>query len=100
MEFSEILVYILSGYGIVSILALGKIFYTLSTLQLEMKMNRYKCKEDLRRLEEKLYRHIEHDKTLRRDIETLTYLKDELVNLSQSVELPEPHEVKKVLLKG
>lgn len=87
MEVTHILMYILSGYGVVSLFVLIKLLYSYSSLQVDFKVTKYKCEIDIQRLESKIEKHIhEESDRIKNDINKLETIQNNLFKILASTE--------------
>lgn len=105
MEVAHVLMYILSGYGVVSLFVLIKLLYSYSSIQVDFKVSKYKCETDIKRLEEKIDKHIHADSDrIKSDINKLEKIHNNLFKTVSSINTNDPYvglsDGEKQLLKG
>ena len=61
MDAYQVLVSILSGFGIIAFLLIFKLLRELGKVQIDLKVSKIHCQKDLDRLEEKITKHVNHD---------------------------------------
>lgn len=87
MGITEILVYILSGYGIVSLFVIIKILIDYSKLRVAFEVNKTQCQHDLEQLEKRIEREYKcRDKQLSSHVESLTALHKTLFSTLEKIE--------------
>jgi len=80
MDAYEVLISILSGFGIIAFLLIFKLLRELSKVQVDLKVAKIDCQKDLDRLEEKITKHVNHDtKRLNDEITRLQRMQSELL---------------------
>jgi hypothetical protein len=80
MDAYEVLISILSGFGIIAFLLIFKLLRELSKVQVDLKVAKINCQKDLDRLEEKITKHVNHDtKRLNDEITRLQRMQSELL---------------------
>lgn len=97
----EVLISILSGFGIIAFLLIFKLLRELSKVQIDLKVAKINCQKDLDRLEEKISKHVNHDtKRLNDEITRLQRMQSELLAILDKHLSVEPSKKKKELIKG
>lgn len=102
MDAIEILVSILSGFGIISFLLIFKLLRELGRVHVDLKVAKINCQKDLDRLEDKISKHVNQDtKRLNAEINRLQNMQTELLGILDKhlSSKPASKEVKK-LIKG
>ena len=80
MTIESVILYILSGYGIVSVFVLIKLLIKSNKLEVESRVNDLKCKERLCKLEDKVKKHLEEDdRRLKEEMDRLEAIRKSLV---------------------
>jgi hypothetical protein len=80
MDAYEVLISILSGFGIIAFLLIFKLLRELSKVQVDLKVAKINCQKDLDRLEEKITKHVNQDtKRLNDEITRLQRMQSELL---------------------
>lgn len=98
----EVLISILSGFGIIAFLLIFKLLRELSKVQIDLKVAKINCQKDLDRLEEKITKHVNHDtRRLNDEITRLQKMQSELLAiLDKHLTLDSSKSKKKELIKG
>jgi hypothetical protein len=82
MDAYQVLVSILSGFGIIAFLLIFKLLRELGKVQVDLKVAKINCQKDLDRLEEKITKHVNHDtRKLNDEITRLQKMQSELLNI-------------------
>jgi len=80
MSIEAIILYLLSGYGIVSTFVLIKLLIKHNKLEVESRVNNSKCEERLCKLEKEVKKHVEEDDTrLKKEMNRLDDIRKSLV---------------------
>jgi len=98
----EVLISILSGFGIISFLLIFKLLRELSRVQVDLRVAKINCQKDLDRLEERISKHVNHDtRRLNDEITRLQKMQTELLNILDKHLSTQPTQVDtKELIKG
>lgn len=97
----EVLISILSGFGIIAFLLIFKLLRELSKVQIDLKVAKINCQKDLDRLEEKITKHVNHDtRRLNDEITRLQRMQSELLAILDKHLTVDESKTKKELIKG
>ena len=99
MDAYEVLISILSGFGIIAFLLIFKLLRELSKVQIDLKVAKINCQKDLDRLEEKITKHVNHDtRRLNDEITRLQKMQSELLSiLDKHLEVEKVNKEKEIL---
>jgi len=99
MDAYEVLISILSGFGIIAFLLIFKLLRELSKVQIDLKVAKINCQKDLDRLEEKITKHVNHDtRRLNDEITRLQKMQSELLSiLDKHLEVQKVKKEKEIL---
>lgn len=102
MDAIEILVSILSGFGIMSFLLIFKLLRELGRVQVDLRVAKINCQKDLDRLENKISKHVNQDtKRLNDEITRLQKMQSELLGiLDKHLSTKPTSKNSKELIKG
>ena len=80
MDAYQVLISILSGFGIIAFLLIFKLLRELSKVQVDLKVAKINCQKDFDRLEDRITKHVNHDtKRLNDEISRLQKMQSELL---------------------
>lgn len=78
----DILISMLSGFGIIGFVLIFKLLRELGKVQVDLKVAKINCQKDLDRLEEKISKHVNQDsKRLNDEITRLQQMQSELMSI-------------------
>lgn len=99
MDSYEVLISILSGFGIIAFLLIFKLLRELGRVQVDLKVAKINCQKDLDRLEEKITKHVNHDtKRLNDEITRLQRMQSELLAiLDKHLSVESPKKEREIL---
>lgn len=99
----EVLVYILSGYGIASLFLIIRLLVGLSKLEVEFRVTKKIFEKQLERLERRIEQHVVRDgDLLERQVADLKVIQETLLDVLNSIPrvVEDKEEDEKELLKG
>ena len=99
MDAYQVLISILSGFGIISFLLIFKLLRELSKVQVDLKVAKINCQKDLDRLENRITKHVNHDtKRLNDEISRLQKMQSELLAiLDKHLGVDNPKKEKEII---
>ena len=99
MDAYQVLISILSGFGIIAFLLIFKLLRELSKVQVDLKVAKINCQKDLDRLEDRITKHVNHDtKRLNDEISRLQKMQSELLAiLDKHLGVYNPKKEKEIL---
>ena len=99
MDAYEVLISILSGFGIIAFLLIFKLLRELSKVQVDLKVAKINCQKDLDRLEDRITKHVNHDtKRLNDEISRLQKMQSELLAiLDKHLGVDNPKKEKEII---
>lgn len=101
MDAYEVLISILSGFGIIAFVLIFKLLRELGKVQVDLKVAKINCQRDLDRLESKITKHVNHDtKRLNDEITRLQKMQSELLTILDKHLDTAPPKNKKELIAG
>jgi predicted PurR-regulated permease PerM len=101
MDAYQVLISILSGFGIIGFLLIFKLLRELSKVQVDLKVAKINCQKDLDRLEDRITKHVNHDtKRLNDEISRLQKMQSELLTILDKHLDTSTHNNQKEILKG
>ena len=101
MDAYQVLISILSGFGIIAFLLIFKLLRELSKVQVDLKVAKINCQKDLDRLEEKITKHVNHDtRKLNDEITRLQKMQSELLAILDKHLDTSKHTKEPEILKG
>ena len=102
MDAIEVLVSILSGFGIIAFTLIFKLLKELGKVQVDLRVAKINCQKDIDRLEEKISKHVNQDtRRLNDEITRLQKMQSELLGiLDKHLETKPTSNKSKELING